>query len=272
MTTPRIPRVMTIAGSDSGAGAGIQADLKTFGALGVFGSCAITTVTAQNTLGVTAAQSMPTSLIEAQIDAIMEDIGADAVKTGMLPGAEVIRCVAERLEFHALAPAVIDPVMVNRTGARLFDDAAMDAVKSSLFPLATVITPNSHEARILTGLETGTVDGLKAAARALVSELGARNALVKAGRIEGPATDVLFDGSDFLTFTAERIQTANNHGTGCTLASAIAAGLAKGLALPAAVQQAKDYVTAAIRAGFPMGRGHGPLNHFHELWPSGHSS
>ena len=156
---------------------------------------------------------------------------------------------------------------VNSAGVRLFDDAAVEAVKTALFPLATVVTPNSHEASLLTGLETDTVDSLKAAARVLVTELGARNALVKGGRLEGPATDVLYDGSDFLTFTSERIDTPNNHGTGCTLASAIAAGLAKGLSLPDAVQQAKDYVTAAMRASFPMGRGRGPLNHFHELWP-----
>ena len=266
MTATRVPRVMTIAGSDSGAGAGIQADLKTFGALGVFGTCAITTVTAQNTVSVNAAQAMPTALIEAQIDTIMADIGADAVKTGMLPGADIIWCVAERIEHYALATAVIDPVLVNSAGVRLFNDEAMDAVKSSLFPLATVITPNSHEASILTGLEANTVDDLKRAARALVNELGASNALVKAGRIEGPATDVLYDGSNFLTFTSERIDTPNNHGTGCSLASAIAAGLAKGLTLPVAVQQAKDYVTAAMRTSFPVGRGRGPLNHFHELW------
>ncbi len=266
MAMTRVPRVMTIAGSDSGAGAGIQADLKTFGAMGVFGTCAITTVTAQNTVGVNAAQAMPTSLIESQIDAIMADIGADAVKTGMLPGTDIIRCVAERLEYHALTTAVIDPVLVNSAGVRLFNDEAMDAVKSSLFPLATVITPNSHEASILTGLETNTVDDLKKVARALVNELGARNALVKAGRIEGPATDVLYDGSDFLAFTSERIDTPNNHGTGCSLASGIAAGLAKGLTLPVAVQQAKDFVTAAMRASFPVGRGRGPLNHFHQLW------
>lgn len=266
MTTARTPRVMTIAGSDSGAGAGIQADLKTFGALGVFGTCAITTITAQNTLGVTAALPTPVSMVEAQIDAIMADIGADAVKTGMLPGADIIRCVAQRLEFHAVAPAVIDPVLVNRTGAPLFDDEALDAMRSLLLPLATVVTPNSREASLLTGLDVSTEDGLKRAARALVEELGARNSVVKGGRLDGAATDVLYDGSDFLTFTSERIDTPNNHGTGCTLASAIAAGLAQGLPLPDAVQQAKDYVTAAMRASFPVGRGHGPLNHFHELW------
>ena len=266
MTTLRVPRVMTIAGSDSGAGAGIQADLKTFGALGVFGTCAITTVTAQNTVGVDAALPIHPAMVEAQIDAIMADIGADAVKTGMLPGADIIRCVAQRLEFHAVAAAVIDPVLVNRAGTRLFHDDALEAMRSALFPRATVVTPNTREASLLTGLEINTQDDLKNAAKALVEELGARNAVVKGGRMEGPATDVLYDGSNFLTFTSERIDTPNNHGTGCTLASAIAAGLAQGLALPVAVQQAKDYVTAAMRASFPLGSGHGPLNHFHELW------
>ena len=266
MTTTRAPRVMTIAGSDSGAGAGIQADLKTFGALGVFGTCAITTVTAQNTVGVDAVLPIPPAMVEAQVDAIMADIGADAVKTGMLPGADIIRCVARRLEFHAVATAVIDPVLVNRAGARLFDDDALEAMRSALFPRATVVTPNTREASLLTGLDINTQDDLRRAAKALVEELGARNAVVKGGRMEGPATDVLYDGYDFLTFTTERIDTPNNHGTGCTLASAIAAGLARGLALPVAVQRAKDYVTAAMRASFPVGRGHGPLNHFHELW------
>jgi len=266
MTTTQVPRVMTIAGSDSGAGAGIQADLKTFGALGVFGTCAITTVTAQNTVGVDAALPIPPAMVEAQIDAIMADIGADAVKTGMLPGADIIRCVAQRLEFHAVAAAVIDPVLVNRAGTRLFDDDALEAMRSALFPRATVVTPNTREASLLTGLDINIQDDLKNAAKALVEELGARNAVVKGGRMEGPATDVLYDGSNFLTFTSERIDTPNNHGTGCTLASAIAAGLARGLALPVAVQQAKDFVTAAMRASFPVGRGHGPLNHFHELW------
>ena len=254
MTTTRVPRVLTIAGSDSGAGAGIQADLKTFGALGVFGTCAITTVTAQNTVGMDAALPMTPAMVEAQIDAIMADIGADAVKTGMLPGADIIRCVAQRLELHAVATAVIDPVLVNRTGTRLFDDDALDAMRSTLFPKATVVTPNTREASLLTGLDINTQDDLKNAAKALVEELGARNAVVKGGRMDGPATDVLYDGSDFLTFTSERIDTPNNHGTGCTLASAIAAGLARGLALPVeAVQQAKDYVTAAMRASFRWG-------------------
>jgi hydroxymethylpyrimidine/phosphomethylpyrimidine kinase len=266
MTTTRVPRAMTIAGSDSGGGAGIQADLKTFGAMGVFGTCAITTITAQNTIGVDSVLETPTSMIEAQIDAIVSDIGADAVKTGMLSSSDIIRCVAGRIEFHSLAPTVIDPVMVASTGFSLLRDDAVDAMRSVLVPMATVVTPNSREARVLTELEMNTVDDLKAAARILVDELGAQNAVVKGGHLEGPATDVLYDGSDFVMFTSERIDTPNTHGTGCTLASAIAAGLAKGLELPHAVQQAKDYVTAAIRSSFPVGRGHGPLNHFHELW------
>ena len=266
MTTVRVLSVMTIAGSDSGAGAGIQADLKTFGALGVFGTCAVTTITAQNTLGVVSAMPTPASMVEAQIDAIISDIGADAVKTGILPNADIIRSVAQRLESHSLSPVVVDPVLVSRTGARILDDEAVEAVKEALLPLATVVTPNTDEALVLTGVEISSIDGLKKSARMLVDELGAKAALVKGGRLDGPATDVLYDGSEFLIFTTERIETANNHGTGCTLASAIAAGLAKGLALPVAVRRGKDYVTQAMRSSFPVGSGHGPLNHFHELW------
>ena len=266
MTTRRVPRAMTIAGSDSGGGAGIQADLKTFGAMGVFGTCAITTITAQNSVGVDAVLETPTSMIEAQIDAIVSDMGADAVKTGMLSSSDIIRCVAQRLEFHSLGPAVIDPVMVATTGSRLLREDAVDAMRTVLIPMATVVTPNSREASVLVERDMDTLDDLRAAARMLVEEMGARNAVVKGGHLEGPATDVLYDGSDFVLFTSERIDTPNTHGTGCTLASAIAAGLAKGLEVPAAVQQAKDYVTAAIRSSFSVGRGHGPLNHFHELW------
>ena len=266
MTTTRVPRAMTIAGSDSGGGAGIQADLKTFGAMGVFGTCAITTITAQNTLGVNAVLETPVPHIEAQIDAIVSDIGADAVKTGMLSSNEIIRCVAERIGHHSLGPTVVDPVMVASTGFRLLRDDAVDAMRTVLIPMATVVTPNSREASVLTEREMNTVDDLKTAARILVDELGAKNAVVKGGHLEGPATDVLYDGSDFTLFTAERFDTPNTHGTGCTLASAIAAGLAKGLELPVAVQQAKDYVTEAIRTSFPVGQGHGPLNHFHQLW------
>ncbi len=266
MTQKRVARAMTIAGSDSGGGAGIQADLKTFGALGVFGTSAITTITAQNTMAVTDLMETPVPLIEAQIDAIMSDIGTDAVKTGMLSSSDIIRAVAARLEFHNLAVAVIDPVMVATSGNPLLREDAVEDMRSVLVPMAYVLTPNSREAQTLTGIDINTVDDARAAARMLVEELGARNAVVKGGHLEGPATDVLYDGSDFTTFTSERIDTTSTHGTGCTLASAIAAGLAKGLDVPTAVWQAKDYVTAAIRASFPVGHGHGPLNHFHQLW------
>ena len=266
MTIVQVPRVLTIAGSDSGAGAGVQADLKTFGALGVFGTCAITTITAQNTLGVEAALPTPPEMVEAQIDAVISDIGADAVKTGILPNAGIVRSVAQRIAYHSLSPVVVDPVLVNRSGARILDDETLEAVRTTLMPLATVVTPNTDEARLLTGTEATDADGLQLAARILVDELGAGAALVKGGRLVGPATDVLYDGARFHTFTTGRIDTANNHGTGCTLASAIAAGLAHGHPLPEAVQRAKDYVTAAILSGFPMGSGHGPLNHFHRLW------
>lgn len=257
---------MTIAGSDSGAGAGIQADLKTFGALGVFGTSVVTTITAQNTLGVTAALPTPPSMVEAQIDAIMADIGADAVKTGILPNAEIIRSVARRLKSHSLSPVVVDPVLVSRTGARILDDEAVETLKSMLLPIATVVTPNTDEALVLTGVEVNMTGDLERAARVLVHDLGAKSALVKGGRLDGPAIDVLYDGSELHTFTSERIQTTSNHGTGCTLASAIAVGLAKGQAVSEAVQGAKDYVTEALRSSFPVGGGHGPLNHFHQLW------
>ena len=266
MTSRRVAKAITIAGSDSGGGAGIQADLKTFGALGVFGTSAITTITAQNTVGVDAVLEVPVDMIQSQIDAIVSDIGADAVKTGMLSSTDIIRCVAERLERHSLSPTVVDPVMVASTGAPLLRDDAVEAMRTELVPLAAVVTPNSREAAVLTGLDMQSVDDLKAAARVLVDEMGARNAVVKGGHLDGPATDVLYDGDAYTLFTSERIDTPNTHGTGCTLGSAIAAGLAKGLDVPTAVQQAKDYVTASIRASFSVGRGHGPLNHFHELW------
>ena len=269
MTTRQVPRAMTIAGSDSGGGAGIQADLKTFAALSVFGTSAITTITAQNTVAVTNVLEMPTSLIEDQIDAIVADIGTDAVKTGMLSSHAIIETVAERLSHHGLTTVVIDPVMVATSGNRLLREDAVDAMRSVLVPMATVVTPNSREAQVLTGLEVNSVDDLKTAAKMLVNKLGAQNAVVKGGHLEGPATDVLYDGSEFFTYTSERVDTTSTHGTGCTLASAIAAGLAKGLSVRDSVGEAKAYVTAAIRTSFPVGHGHGPLNHFHELWSSG---
>ena len=264
-----VPRAMTIAGSDSGGGAGAQADLKTFAALGVYGTSALTAITAQNTLGVTDALELPVSLIEAQIDAIASDIGADAVKTGMLSSSEIIRAVAARLDALGLSVVVVDPVMVAKGGARLIRDDAVDALRSELVRKATVVTPNAPEAAALVGFAVGSVDDAKRAARVLVAEMGAANAVVKGGHFEGPAADVLYDGERMMTFTSDRVPTGNTHGTGCTFASAIAAGLASGMDVPSAVDRAKKYVTAAIRHNFPMGAGHGPLNHFYELWGRG---
>ena len=257
--------VMTIAGSDSGGGAGIQADLKAFAANGVHGTSAITAITAQNTVAVTDVLALPPSLVANQIDAIIDDIGADAVKTGMLPNAAIIETVADRIRAHSLNPVVIDPVMVTSSGTRLLEDAAVEAIRSKLMPLATLVTPNTREAAVLTGEQIVTLDDMRRAARYLAESTGASAVLVKGGHFDGPATDILYDGSDFFVFTEERIDTTSNHGTGCTLASSIAANLAKGADLPTAVANAKSYVTNAMRAATPIGAGHGPLNHFYML-------
>ena len=260
-------KVLTIAGSDSGGGAGIQADLKTFSALGAYGMSAVTAITAQNTLGVTAVQEISLDVIEAQIDAVVSDIGVDAVKTGMLSSPEIVRLVARKAEEHGFDPLVVDPVMVAATGARLLRENAVDAVKQDLIPTATVVTPNTFEAEVLTGLTVTTESEMKVAAQAIHS-LGPRYVVVKGGHVTGSdqSTDLLFDGRDFVEYPATRIDTTSTHGTGCTFASAIAAGLARGLSVPDAVGGAKEYVTRAIAAAFPVGQGKGPLNHFHAVW------
>ncbi len=260
-----VPRAMTIAGSDSGGGAGIQADLKTFAALGVYGTSVITAITAQNTLRVTDVLELPTSLIRAQFDAIMADIGTDAAKTGMLSSSAVIRTVAEKVREYGITRLVVDPVMVAKGGDRLLQEEAVDALRTLLVPLAMVVTPNLPEASVIVGWPVRDLDDARAAAREIVA-MGARAVVVKGGHLKGPATDVLLDGDQYHEFTAPRIETTSTHGTGCTFASAIAAGLAKGLPLPEAVARAKQYVSDAIRTAFPMGRGHGPLNHFYMLW------
>ena len=260
-----IPKAMTIAGSDSGGGAGIQADLKTFAALGVYGTSTLTAITAQNTVGVTAVHEIPTDVITAQIDAVLSDIGADAVKTGMLSSGAIIECVVEALKNHGVQQLVVDPVMVAKSGDSLLREDAVETLRTRLLPLAAVVTPNIPEAEALT--ETKIVSGadVRRAAEAIVA-MGARSVVVKGGHREGPATDLFYDGSDFREFTAPRIDTVNTHGTGCTFASAVAAGLARGMAVTDAVALAKDYVTEAIRTSFPIGQGHGPLNHFYKLW------
>jgi hydroxymethylpyrimidine/phosphomethylpyrimidine kinase len=267
VSTRKRPIAMTIAGSDSGGGAGIQADLKTFAAFGVYGTSAITAITAQNTLGVTAVQEIALDVIAAQIDAIVTDIGADAVKTGMLSSAPIVHLVAEKVYEHKFSRLVVDPVMIAATGARLLKEEAVQTIRSELLPLATVVTPNIPEAEVLTGLKITGRAGMEQAARAIHS-VGARYVVVKGGHMENEDTsdDLLFDGKEFEVFSAKRIKTKNNHGTGCTFASAVASGLAHGRTVRESVAAAKAYVTKAIASAFPVGQGHGPLNHFHQWW------
>ena len=259
------PVALTIAGSDSSAGAGIQADLKTFAAFEVYGASAITAVTAQNTLGVTAVEELPAGMVAAQIDAVADDLGIAAVKTGMLSSASIIETVAERLVAHGLGVVVIDPVMVAKGGDRLLREDAVGTLRERLLPLALVLTPNASEAEVLSGRPVTTIEEAKEAARA-IHALGPRYVLVKGGHFGEDAVDVLFDGERFTELPAKRVATTSTHGTGCTLASAIAAGLANGKGVGEAVSDAKAYVTEAIGRAFPVGAGHGPLNHFYRWW------
>jgi hydroxymethylpyrimidine/phosphomethylpyrimidine kinase len=256
---------LTIAGSDSSGGAGIQADLKTFAALGVYGQSAITAVTAQNTTGVQAVMALPVPLVVAQVDAAFDDIGADAVKIGMLASAAIIEAVAGILRRRRPPHVVVDPVMVAKGGAPLLPDAAVDALRRELLPLADVVTPNVPEAAAILARDVATLADLRDAARRL-ADLGARAVLVKGGHLSGKAVDVLWDGRELREFHAPRIDSRQTHGTGCTLSSAIAAGLARGLALPDAVDLAKTFVTSAIGRAPGLGRGQGPLGHFPSLY------
>ena len=261
---PRYARVLSIAGSDSGGGAGIQADLKTFSALGCYGMTAITAITAQNTQGVRAIHGVPAQMLRAQIDAVLEDIGADAIKIGMLHDPEVVRVVVEAIERHRLQQVVLDPVMVATSGDRLMAAETVHVLVHELFPLASVITPNLDEAALLLDRAIDGADALDAAATALLA-LGAPAVLLKGGHLPGDTVmDVLAltDGTR-LRLQSPRIVTHNGHGTGCTLSSAIAAYLALGLPLPQAVEQARAYILGAIAAGANVhtGHGHGPLNH-----------
>lgn len=249
---------LTIAGSDSGGGAGIQADLRTFAALGVFGTTAITAVTAQNTLGVTRVHALPPEMVVAQIDAVASDLGADAVKIGMLANAAIATAVAGALRRYRFPHVVLDPVMVAKGGAALLDADAVGVLTRELLPCSTVVTANVPEAEALTGRAIAGLDDLREAAAALV-RAGAPAAVVKGGHLPGPAVDVLYDGSRFTDFSSERIETRHTHGTGCTFAAAIAARLALGDTLVDAVSAAKAYVTHAIRHAPGLGHGHGPL-------------
>jgi hydroxymethylpyrimidine/phosphomethylpyrimidine kinase len=260
--TPRVI-ALTIAGSDSGGGAGIQADLKTFMRFGVFGTSAITAVTAQNTLGVRAWERVSPALVRAQIEAVAVDLRPGAIKSGMLGDAEVVRAVAEGVRTHALRPYVLDPVMVATSGDPLLEGDAVSAIVDELFPLATLVTPNLDEVAILIGEKPEDVAAMERAARELVKKRGARAALVKGGHLAGAElVDVLFDGRTVRRFTHARVDTTSTHGTGCTLSAAIAAGLALRVPLDGAVELGLEYVRRAIASAPALGSGHGPLNHF----------
>ncbi len=255
----KIPRALTIAGSDSGGGAGIQADLKTFAALGVHGMSAITSITAQNTKTVTLIHDVPVEMIREQIRVVVEDIGVDSVKTGMLHTVEIISAVADELR-NINAPIVVDPVMIAKSGAKLLRDDSINTLIEKLIPLATVVTPNVREAEVLAKMEIKDVnDQMKAAEE--IASLGPKAVVVKGGHIEGlEAVDILYYQGEFRKFVGERLNTKNTHGTGCTFASAIAAQLAKGYNIPEAIQTAKEFVTSAIKYGLNIGGGHGPVN------------
>lgn len=253
------PRVLAIAGSDSGGGAGIQADLKTMLALGVHGMTVICAVTAQNSLGVQGYWELPAEAVRAQLDSVLGDIGAEAIKTGMLASAEIVGTVSDRLT-DVDAPIVVDPVAVSKHGDPLLSDGTLDAMTSDLLPLATVVTPNLLEAGLLTGTTITDEKDMLTAARQIASA-GPRWVLVKGGHLPGNPVDLLFGDGRVIRFPGQRIASMHTHGTGCTLASAIASYLAMGADVPAAVESAREYVMGAIDGGFPLGAGIGPVDH-----------
>ena len=261
----RIPRALTIAGSDSGGGAGIQADLKTFSAFRVFGMSAITAVTAQNSVGVQGVENLSPAFVARQIESVLSDFGADAAKCGMLSTAAIIDAVAATIAAHRLENLVVDPVMVAKSGDALLQPDARDALIGRILPLALVVTPNLPEAEALTGMPVTTREDMEEAARR-IHAMGPRSVLVKGGHLKGDAVDVLWNGKALTTFSVARVDSVNTHGTGCTFSAAIAAGLARGNVLAEAVREAKAYVTRAIQEGFQAGRGVGQLRHFVAEW------
>lgn len=256
---------LTIAGSDSSGGAGVQADLKTFSALGVFGMSVITAITAQNTCGVTDIREMDNAIIRAQMDAVYDDIQVDAVKIGMLSSSAIIEEVAAGLKRHRASRVVLDTVMISKSGSHLLREEAVSTLIQRLIPIAEVVTPNLHEASALVGFAVKDAATMEKAAIA-ISEMGARHVVVKGGHLAGDACDMLYDGACFTLFPNERIHTAHTHGTGCTFSSAIASGLARGMDVKDAVAMAKRYITTAITHGFPLGKGVGPTHHFYDLY------
>ncbi|HSF29410.1 MAG TPA: bifunctional hydroxymethylpyrimidine kinase/phosphomethylpyrimidine kinase [Candidatus Tectomicrobia bacterium] len=260
-----MPIALTIAGSDSGGGAGVQADLKTFAALGVYGVSVITSVTAQNTLEVAGIHDLPPEFIALQLDTVVRDLPVDAIKTGMLSNPAIIRVVSERLKSLGVEKLVIDPVMVAKGGAALLRPEAEAELIERLLPLAYVVTPNLGEAEALAGMSIRNVEEMEESARRIHAK-GSRHVVIKGGHLEGPPIDVFFDGRRFQYFEGERIETKSLHGTGCTFASAIAAELAKGAEVTEAIRSAKSYITTAIRLAEPIGHGFGPTHHFGALY------
>ena len=261
-----LPTALTIAGSDSGGGAGIQADLKTFAAHGVYGTSAITALTAQNTVAVDGVHMVPDEFVTAQIEAIVSDIGCHAVKTGMLANSTIVEAVAAAVESLELPNLVVDPVMIAKSGDQLLDEEAVHAVRWTLLRLARVVTPNIPEAEVLENMTIATPADMKEAARR-IAMLKPTAVVIKGGHLPGPdVIDVLLEGGEFREWVGPRIEGPNTHGTGCTFAAAIAAHLAKGAALSEAVPAAKSYVEGAMRHGVPLGRGHRPLNHFWRIY------
>src|SRR5215467_13599601 len=260
-----IPRALTIAGSDSGGGAGIQADLKTFSAFRVFGMSVITAVTAQNSVGVQAVQDLPPPFVAQQLRSVLSDFDADAAKCGMLSTAPIIEAVAAALAEHPIAKLVVDPVMVAKSGDPLLRPDARQALVARILPLALVVTPNLPEAEALADMRVETREDMEEAARRILAR-GPRYVLVKGGHLKGEALDLLWNGRAFTAFSAPRVESPNTHGTGCTFSAAIAAGLARGQALGDAIREAKAYVTRAIREGFQGGAGVGQLRHFLTEW------
>lgn len=264
----RRPRALTIAGSDSGGGAGIQADLKTFSAFGVYGASVITAVTAQNTVGVRAIHEIPPEIVAAQIDAVLEDIGADAIKTGMLSSAAIVEVVADRLRAHSVASLVVDPVMVAKSGDALLRQDAVRALCELILPLAMVVTPNAPEAAVLSGIEVTDAESAREAARR-IHDLGPALVIVKGGHLDGDnSDDLVYDGRSFEILSGRRVATPHTHGTGCTFSAAIAASLARGLEPLAAAREARAFLQGAIENAEPLGAGHGPVNH---LWRSSYA-
>lgn len=258
-------KALTIAGSDSSGGAGIQADLKTFSAHGIFGMSIITAVTAQNTQGVFAVEDISSDIIGKQIDAIFTDIEVDGVKVGMVSQIDTIKTIANKLSEYKPKNVVVDPVMVSKSGYHLLQPEAKDALIKELFPLATLVTPNIPEAEVITGIEITTLKDMEKAA-VLINQMGCKNVLIKGGHLENDAIDILYDGENYHHFETTRINTKNTHGTGCTLSSAITSNLANGISIKEAVSLGKDYITIAIKNSFSIGKGVGPTHHFYTLY------